>query len=327
MSVMGSDHHPSESATVLLDREYEPLHNNNNDAVDNTDAVRLRLRLHLVRHGETESNRQNLVLGQTDSPLTPLGVRQAHAASRAFGLESSSFWRRYTSDLPRAQRTATILLGGESSEGDALSTPTIIIMVTNDERLRERAKGVREQRDKSLTYDEAMKLHLAEVNHNNNNSNNGSMPLLESETEVWDRFQNWMEEVLQDMLRLSNHHSSMQHGSITISNDGTMLEQDQSSDTGIMAQSRRDGIYDVLVVSHSGTLRTVIGKLVRDQLPSHISTVPVGKDGAKKGSLHVPNTSRTIIDIFPNTFDGSTNAPKWRAKLVDLTNTSHFDDI
>eukprot|EP00978_Attheya_sp_CCMP212_P045309 scaffold341596_cov28-Attheya_sp.AAC.1 len=60
-------------------------------------------------------------------------------------------------------------------------------MVTNDERLRERAKGVREQRDKSLTYDEAMKLHLAEVNHNNNNNNNnnnnGSMPLLESETE------------------------------------------------------------------------------------------------------------------------------------------------
>ena len=62
MRVMGSDHHPSESATVL-DRESL----SNNDAVDNTDAVRLRLRLHLVRHGETESNRQNLVLGQTDS--------------------------------------------------------------------------------------------------------------------------------------------------------------------------------------------------------------------------------------------------------------------
>jgi len=176
-----------------------------------------------------------------------------------------------------------------------------------------------------------MELHLAEVNHNNhnsdNNNSNGSMPLLESETEVWDRFQNWMEEVLQDMLRLSNHQSSMQHDSITISNDGTMLEQEQSSDTAGMAQSRRDGIHHVLVVSHSGTLRTVIGKLVGDQLPSHISTLPVGKDGAKKGSLHVPNTSRTIIDIFPNTFDGNTNPPKWRATLVDLTNTSHFDDI
>jgi bisphosphoglycerate-dependent phosphoglycerate mutase len=40
-------------------------------------------RLHLVRHGETEANRAEIVLGQIDSPLTNLGIQQARAAHRS----------------------------------------------------------------------------------------------------------------------------------------------------------------------------------------------------------------------------------------------------
>ena len=39
------------------------------------------IRLHLIRHGETYANVQNLVLGQGDSPLTENGVAIARLAA------------------------------------------------------------------------------------------------------------------------------------------------------------------------------------------------------------------------------------------------------
>ena len=62
------------------------------------------MHLFLVRHGETEHNRQNLALGQEDVPLNETGLRQAEALGRALSGERLSVV--YASPLVRASRTA-----------------------------------------------------------------------------------------------------------------------------------------------------------------------------------------------------------------------------
>jgi len=67
----------------------------------------------LLRHGETEWNREGRIQGSKDSPLTELGLRQAEQQARILATHLPDL-RRYTcyaSPLPRAQRTAAIALG------------------------------------------------------------------------------------------------------------------------------------------------------------------------------------------------------------------------
>jgi 2,3-bisphosphoglycerate-dependent phosphoglycerate mutase len=61
-------------------------------------------RLCLVRHGETEWNAEGRVQGQTDIPLSPFGLAQAHAAAEA--LCGHDFSAIYSSDLMRVRQTA-----------------------------------------------------------------------------------------------------------------------------------------------------------------------------------------------------------------------------
>jgi len=60
--------------------------------------------IHLVRHGESESNRARRFTGHLDSPLSELGRRQAEAAAAA--LDGCGAARLYVSDLARARQTA-----------------------------------------------------------------------------------------------------------------------------------------------------------------------------------------------------------------------------
>jgi broad specificity phosphatase PhoE len=63
--------------------------------------------LYIVRHGETEWNKNGTVMGQMDSPLTPEGVEQVKATAEA--LKHVHFDAIFSSDSPRAQRTAEII--------------------------------------------------------------------------------------------------------------------------------------------------------------------------------------------------------------------------
>jgi probable phosphoglycerate mutase len=68
--------------------------------------------IYLIRHGQTEFNREDRVQGRIDSPLTDLGVAQAKAMGerlRALKAADGREWRVATSPLGRAMRTARIV--------------------------------------------------------------------------------------------------------------------------------------------------------------------------------------------------------------------------
>jgi broad specificity phosphatase PhoE len=84
-------------------------------------------RLILVRHGETDWNREGRYMGQTDQPLNDKGLAQAEAA--AHSLQGTTLAAIYTSDLRRARQTA---------EAMARTTGATVVV---DRRLRELGQG------------------------------------------------------------------------------------------------------------------------------------------------------------------------------------------
>lgn len=76
------------------------------------------MRLLLVRHGETERNREGRVLGQGNQSLTEEGRRQAVALAQALSRESVT--ALYSSPLKRAVETAEII-------GDKLGLPVQVV--------------------------------------------------------------------------------------------------------------------------------------------------------------------------------------------------------
>lgn len=65
--------------------------------------------LYVVRHGQSEHNRDYVVSGHVNPPLTELGIAQAkHTRDR---LQSVNFDDAYSSDLERAINTASIIYG------------------------------------------------------------------------------------------------------------------------------------------------------------------------------------------------------------------------
>jgi len=63
--------------------------------------------LYLVRHGETELNKKHIIQGQIDSPLTELGIKQAHETSEK--VKNLNIDILITSNLGRAMHTAEII--------------------------------------------------------------------------------------------------------------------------------------------------------------------------------------------------------------------------
>ncbi len=70
----------------------------------------MRVKLVLVRHGESEWNRANLFTGWTDVDLTERGVEEAHLAGKWLKEKGFTFDIAFTSVLKRAIRTLWIIL-------------------------------------------------------------------------------------------------------------------------------------------------------------------------------------------------------------------------
>jgi probable phosphoglycerate mutase len=73
---------------------------------------------YLLRHGDAEGNKERIILGQIDVPLTELGRKQADLLGRA--LSSVTFDAVFASDLERTRHTAEAVLrhqkGGEQCQ-------------------------------------------------------------------------------------------------------------------------------------------------------------------------------------------------------------------
>src|SRR5581483_7504765 len=89
--------------------------------------------IYLIRHGQTEFNREDRVQGRVDSPLTELGVAQARAMGErlaALRRAEGGDWALQTSPLGRARQTAALI-----AEVAGLAEPVV------DERLIEVGYG------------------------------------------------------------------------------------------------------------------------------------------------------------------------------------------
>lgn len=260
---------------------------NNTPSDDDQLALPYFIRLHLIRHGETHANVQNIVLGQGDSPLTENGVSVARLAAASDLINGSrlKYWRHYCSDLGRAQITAKIVLGIEkdddddNSNGEASSDINLIV----DSRLRELGKGPREGYLKKYTHEEAIALRRRAAGVTDNDI---TVPKLESLDDAYTRVVDWIDSIIEE------------------------ASEDYENTCRDEEETKR--IYDVFALSHSALIRTIIHKMVEQQLP-------VDFDKTKEGSLRIPNLSRTIIDIQPY------KSKRWTPSLIKLTDVSHLD--
>ncbi|WP_100160013.1 2,3-diphosphoglycerate-dependent phosphoglycerate mutase GpmB [Proteus columbae] len=129
------------------------------------------LQVYLVRHGETEWNVARRIQGQSDSPLTANGVRQAQQVAEK--VKSAGITHIISSDLGRTRQTAEIIAQACGCE------------VITDPRLRELNMGVLEQREIATlkTQEEAWRKSLID------GTPDGRIPQGESMAELASRMQ------------------------------------------------------------------------------------------------------------------------------------------
>jgi 2,3-bisphosphoglycerate-dependent phosphoglycerate mutase len=94
----------------------------------------------LVRHGQSQWNLENKFTGWVDVPLTAQGEQEAHRAGKE--LKGIHFDIAFTSDLQRAQKTLSIILGeiGQTN-----------LTIIKDKALNERHYGDLQGLDKAET--------------------------------------------------------------------------------------------------------------------------------------------------------------------------------
>lgn len=98
----------------------------------------------MVRHGQSQANLDNVFTGWSDSPLTPLGIRQGHVVGQELRQRGFLFDDVYTSYMRRSIMTANIVL----DEIDQLYIP-----MHKTWRLNERHYGALSGQNKAAVRD------------------------------------------------------------------------------------------------------------------------------------------------------------------------------
>ena len=70
--------------------------------------------IYIIRHGQTEKNKANLLQGRSEHPLNETGIRQAQEAGEWFAEQGIIFDAVFSSPLKRAIDTGKIAAGKES---------------------------------------------------------------------------------------------------------------------------------------------------------------------------------------------------------------------
>lgn len=99
-------------------------------------------KLVLIRHGESQWNRENRFTGWVDVPLSEKGIEEARAAAQMIAAEGLTFDIAFTSVLKRAIKTLWIVL----EDLDAMWIP-----IVQDYRANERMYGALQGLDKAET--------------------------------------------------------------------------------------------------------------------------------------------------------------------------------
>jgi broad specificity phosphatase PhoE len=135
--------------------------------------------IYIVRHGETDWNKNNKVQGHTDIPLNKTGINQAKKLAKI--LKKIRFDAVFSSDLIRSIKTAQII-----------SRQKRDIIITS-ERLREKYMGKYEGTDTNLFFKKLFKKY-EEMTHEQNHTYKMS-PEMESNEEAVNRFLVFLKEV------------------------------------------------------------------------------------------------------------------------------------
>lgn len=70
------------------------------------DILAYSMPIYFIRHGESQANKDGIIAGQTESPLTPMGISQAREAGEKLKLSGLKIDMIVSSPLSRAYNTA-----------------------------------------------------------------------------------------------------------------------------------------------------------------------------------------------------------------------------
>ena len=152
------------------------------------------LDLWLIRHGETDWNREGRTQGHSQNPLSELGVKQARRLAQR--LESESFDYIHSSDLKRALQTAELVFPARQ--------------IVQDERLREVGRGVLE----GTTEAERSEEQRALLRHIREDHMTRRPPGGESFQEVIDRVTSWLADLPEQGKAVAFTHGGVIHAAL-----------------------------------------------------------------------------------------------------------------
>ncbi|TDG96597.1 hypothetical protein EPR50_G00230360 [Perca flavescens] len=249
--------------------------------------------LTLIRHGETQYNRDKLLQGQgVDTPLSETGVQQAEAVGKY--LRDITFNNVFASNLQRAIQTAEIIL-----KNNTHCSGTEMVL---EPLLRERGFGVAEGRPKEDLKNMA--------NAAGQSCGDYTPPGGETLDQVKLRFQKFLKVLFKQML--DEHCLS--------GPDASAASASHVAPVG----SADDGLQGVpvhaLVVSHGAYIRVGVKHLVEDLQ----SSLPAG---VKMSQLFSP-CPNTGISRFIFTLSQSESGPVLSASRCLFTNRkSHLENL
>ncbi len=82
--------------------------------------------IYFVRHGESHANEHNRFAGRVDTPLTELGVRQAHQAGQRVAALGIVFDEMHVSPLRRAAKTAAVIASHLDHAPPVVDAPELV---------------------------------------------------------------------------------------------------------------------------------------------------------------------------------------------------------
>ncbi|KAI4802890.1 hypothetical protein KUCAC02_006459 [Chaenocephalus aceratus] len=247
------------------------------------------LSITLVRHGETQYNKEKLLQGQgVDTPLSETGVQQAEAVGKY--LRDIAFNYVFSSNLQRAIHTAEII-----RRNNTHCSGTEMVL---DPLLRERGFGVAEGHSKE---------HLKNMaNAAGQSCRDYTPPGGETLDQVKLRFKKFLKALFQ---QLSDEHGRA--GAPEAAN-GTAAAASERAPGGSAEDGLQEASVHALVVSHGAYIRVAIKHLLEDLK----SSLPAG---AKMSQVFSP-CPNTGISRFVFTLSPSESGPVLSAARCCFTN-------